>query len=120
MKLGILFAISLFSAGSALAGPLECNFTTECYETDACYDSSYGFMVWFPSETSDSVVTITDETGDFPGLAEQLGEDGLLIRFASGFGPSMLTLHGEAARLAAHGGSDAMMVNYSGTCREVE
>lgn len=120
MKPIILTVAGLLAAGATMAEPLECTFTTECFETDACYETDYGFMVWFPSETSRNVVTITDPTGDFPGQASELDDDSLVIHFASGFGPSMLTIHGEAARLAAHGASDAMMVNYSGTCREVE
>ncbi|MDV7141519.1 hypothetical protein R3X27_02370 [Tropicimonas sp. TH_r6] len=120
MKQALLTAAALLAVTPALAAPLECTFTAECFETDGCHESGYGFMVWFPSETSESVVTITDGTGDFPGLAETLGEDGLVVRFTSGFGPSMLTLHGDAARLAAHGAEDALMVNYSGACREVE
>ncbi|WP_068111539.1 hypothetical protein [Tropicimonas marinistellae] len=120
MKRGLLLALATCAAGSALAEPLECSFTTECYEAEGCHDTDYGFMVWFPSETNAQVVTITDQTGDYPGQAEPLGTEGRVIRFVSGFGPSMLTLHGTAARLSAHSGSEAMMVTYAGTCREVE
>ncbi|MFD0981278.1 hypothetical protein [Tropicimonas aquimaris] len=115
MKAVPLIIAAVVSSGPSLAQTLQCQFTSECFDTEACAESAYEMTVRLEGD----IARLSAVDGDFDGTAAALG-DGNLIRFASGFGPAMLTIHGDAARFSTHGAADAMMVNYSGTCREVE
>ncbi len=110
--------LALPAAGSAAAvAQLGCTFQTECFETEPCAQSGYALSIALANETDgDRAVQATAADGTFPGSAYALGEDGWLFHLVSDFGPMMVTVHADQARMSVHGGDDAMMVNYARTC----
>ena len=116
-----LLALTLLLAarGAAAQDAAEthiCLFTQECYETEACADAAFEITLEIEDGFADRAVQGVTVAETLTGTAYPIGEGGWMAQLGSQIGPALLTLHDGAARLSMHGGTEAMMINYSGTC----
>ena len=110
----VLMALMLVAPQAALA--LDCNFVTECYEAEECYDTAYDLSLK-PTDTYEKI-TVETIAGNFEATGHHFR--GL----SSFFGSTEGTLHlitislNNDARYAVHtGGEDGVtMITYYGTC----
>ena len=93
-----------------LAGTFDCTFTTECFESEACADSS------FTTEVSVENSKITTEFGDLEITAIEQTPDTKVL-FAKGDGAAyLLSVTPEAARLTTQISAGPIVVSYLGAC----
>ena len=109
-KRAIFAAVLALCAGPALA--LECTFTTECMEAEACGETEFS-----ASFATDDEALVTD-FGDLSIESIVEDEDQITV-FATGEGANyMLTVVENDGRMAVHMTEDSMMINYTGMCLE--
>ncbi|WP_424939947.1 hypothetical protein [Aliiroseovarius sp. S253] len=89
----------------------DCSFTTECYEAEACQDTSFSVIADLTGER-----LITD-FGDLTIVAaKQAGN--LTTLFATGDGAEyLLSRNGDTARFTAHANEGPAAITYLGTCK---
>ena len=89
----------------------DCTFVTECYEADACQDTTFALTADLQGER-----LITD-FGDLTVVAtKQAGR--LTTLFATGDGAEyLLSRNGDTARFTAHSNEGPAAITYLGTCK---
>ncbi|MCK8484161.1 hypothetical protein MUY21_08935 [Aliiroseovarius sp. S2029] len=101
-------AATSFVALPALAQ--TCAFTMECYETEACQDTSFALT----AELDDSKL-VTD-FGDLTVVGVKRDAP-LITVFATGEGAEyLLSRNGDTARFTAHSNDGPTAITYLGTC----
>ncbi len=97
-------------AGSATA--MTCDFTTECYETDGCSETSFTMDVDIPLQT------VTTDFGDLDVVAVK-SSAGTFVMFATGDGAEyMLTTNDDGARFTTHLTDGPAVISYLGSCED--
>ncbi|MCI2393678.1 hypothetical protein [Aliiroseovarius sediminis] len=89
-----------------------CTFTTECYESEPCQDTSFSLTAEL-----DASKLVTD-FGDLTVVGVKR-EGSLAAVFATGDGAEyLLSRNGNAARFTAHSNDGPTAITYLGTCEE--
>lgn len=111
----VMTNISRFALAGLMLSPLpglaqSCNFTTECYETEPCQDTSFALTA-----ALDDAKLVTD-FGDLTVVGVK--RDGALTTvFITGEGAEyLLTRNGDAARFTAHSNDGPAAITYLGRC----
>lgn len=106
-----LLALSAtFAIAAHTAAAQSCNFTTECYEADACTDANFAITIDVDGEK------VSTDFGDLTIVAAKTAHFGAHI-FATGDGAEYLISHlAGNARLTMHSGDGPQTVTYLGTC----
>lgn len=103
------FLFALFLTASA-AQAFPCDFTTECYEAEACTESTFALDVDVEAQA------ISTEFGEITIVAIR-EQDELISVFGSGTGAEyLLSITPEAARLSTHMNDGPEAIQYLGTC----
>ena len=103
-----LVLLAPLMASAALAYP--CTFHTECFESDACAESTFVAEVLLEDEA------ISTEFGDLTIVAAKQAE-ALTTIFATGNGAEyLLSVSPTAARLSTHMNDGPLSVTYHGIC----
>ena len=103
-------ALAGLAAAPALADPVACSFTEECYMTLACSTAAYELS--FDAEAG----TASDITGDFELLASNEAGTSHVLSGHSGF--QLLSIGPATAILTVHIGAGPAQVTYYGECGE--
>lgn len=89
-----------------------CEFKTECYESEACTDTTFSIDVDIPLQT------VTSDFGDLEVIAIKKDATALVM-FATGEGAEyMLTTTKGGARFAAHTTDGPQSISYLGSCED--
>ncbi len=104
-------SLALMASGFALPAIAQtCTFTTECYETEACQDTSFALTA-----DLDGAKLVTD-FGDLTVVGVKR-EAPLTTVFATGAGAEyLLSRNGDTARFTAHSNDGPTAITYIGTC----
>lgn len=107
--------ISRFAVAALMFSPFSgvaqsCNFTTECYETEPCQDTSFALTA-----ALDDAKLVTD-FGDLTVVGVK--RDGVLTTvFVTGEGAEyLLSRNGDTARFTAHSNEGPAAITYLGRC----
>lgn len=94
----------------ALAEPVACTFTEECYMTLACTDSAWEVTVDLEAGK------VSDLTGDFEIVARKDGADWTSVAFEGFGGMQVLTLGRASWIMSVHIGAGPAAMTYYGDC----
>ncbi len=101
---------SIFACSALPTAAFECNFATECYENEACTDST------FTLEADIEAQEIATEFGELIIVAVK-SEENLMTLFATGPGAEyLMSLTPDAARLTTHVNDGPQSITYLGQC----
>ncbi|MCK8463583.1 hypothetical protein MUY35_06935 [Aliiroseovarius sp. S1339] len=88
----------------------DCTFTTECYESEPCQDTSFSLTTML-----DDAKLVTD-FGDLIVIGVK-SEGRVTTVFATGEGAEyLLSRNGDVARFTAHSNDGPTSITYMGTC----
>lgn len=106
----------LLASPSLASSPLHCNFTTECFESEACSGTAFSLEL----NEADEQHTLTSDAETVPVDVDR--SDALVL--VSGGTDSafhLMTVGADGtARYSTHIFGGPLMVNYLGTCEGVE
>ncbi len=109
----VVFSIAMMTVFTPAAQAAMCRFDTECFEAEACADSS------FAAEMDIAAQTIETDFGTL-AIADTRAEPGLVSVIASGDGARyMLTITKDGARMTAHLHDGPLVVSYLGQCEGI-
>ncbi len=102
-----------------LAAGLDCSFTTECFETEACSDTDYTFSLARTTDT-DALWQMTTPSETLPAMPYRPEGAGLVIVTGEGAGAAHITALSDdgKARYVTMLHDGPMLVTYHGTCVE--
>lgn len=121
-RAGLVFALAMCAAPAAVAAKTYCIFETECFEAEACSESTFRFDFekggGAGAARVSSGVQATTEFGDLGGFIIKQEGDVDTIAFEGPGAFYFLTVAGRAARLSVHM-EGPLVVTYLGACEEL-
>ena len=117
---GLAVFFALLIASTAAKAQSTCNFTTECFETDACQETAFQFDFTKGEDVgTGTAVQASTEFGDFAGYVVNQTPEAATYAFDASGTYYFLTVADREARLSTHM-PGPLTVHYQGTCEDLD